>query len=147
MSGLSAATENGFLTLSRGTILQRPVRKRSLGTNHYRSRSFILMPSRPKSLVVRLRGAEPVAKSVKVSESSNERKGETMLVSIKRWTTERVHDIGQYKTTVTVATKDVTVAVTLNGHLSRKVAISQTFNHLQRENRWSSDFLNRLSHS
>lgn len=70
-----------------------------------------------------------------------------MLVSIKRWTTERVHDIGQYKTTVTVATKDVTVAVTLNGHLSRKVAISQTFNHLQRENRWSSDFLNRLSHS
>lgn len=64
-----------------------------------------------------------------------------MKILTHRWIQYGPHEIGVYKTTVTIIHPSVTTAVTLCGHKTRKEAILAAHRHLHREQRWSNQFL------
>jgi hypothetical protein len=68
-----------------------------------------------------------------------------MHVHVRRWLTAPYCDIQRQKTTITITDTDVTVAITVDGRLSRKKAIGAAWDSLNRETgRWSPSFLHAL---
>lgn len=67
-----------------------------------------------------------------------------MKITTSRWTQKGACDCGTYKTTITIAGA-CTVALTLNGNLTRKQAILAAVRELGRDaDRWPADYLRRL---
>lgn len=67
-----------------------------------------------------------------------------LKITTSRWTQKGTCDCGNYKTTITIV-GGATVALTLNGNLTRKQAILAAVRELGRDgDRWPADYLRRL---
>ena len=66
-----------------------------------------------------------------------------MKITVKHWLTEPHCDIRRYKTTVTVMTAAVTLAVTLDGNLKRKDAVRRAADTLD-PRQWSPSFIRQV---
>lgn len=68
-----------------------------------------------------------------------------MKITVKRFTHHYPHlDGGTYKTSVTIRTDGVITGVVLNGHLTRKEAIRQAYNHYLDDPHWSDCFARQI---